>query len=58
MSESIISMRNSRGEWMPAIPLPFYGVRKKCQCGAKFWTTKDYEKHYAYEHIVMGRLPL
>jgi hypothetical protein len=55
---SSVSMRNKRGEYVPAIPLPFYGFRKKCSCGAKFWTTHRYNEHYAYEHILMGNKPL
>jgi hypothetical protein len=47
-----IQARNSRGEWVPAIPLPFYGVRKRCDCGAKFWTASGYKGHYALEHIL------
>lgn len=58
MSKPIMEMQNKRGEYVPAIPLPFYGVRKKCQCGRKFWTIRNYEEHYAYDHIVMGNLPL
>jgi len=44
---------NSRGEWVPSIPLPFYLlVRKRCSCGATFWTTAGYEGHYALRHIL------
>lgn len=45
-------MLNRRGEWVPAIPLPFYGMRKKCSCGAKFWTMDGYLGHYAVKHIL------
>jgi hypothetical protein len=43
---------NRRGEWVPAIPLPFIGLRKKCSCGKKFWTTEGYRAHYALRHII------
>lgn len=46
------STRNARGEWVPAIPLPLYGLRKKCRCGAKFWTEQRYREHYALHHII------
>jgi hypothetical protein len=57
-SYNTVSMQNERGEWVPALPEPFYGLRKRCDCGAKFWTKKAYQAHYALEHIVLGRLPL
>jgi hypothetical protein len=38
--------------WMPAIPLPFYGLRKRCVCGHKFWTMEGYRAHYALAHIL------
>lgn len=45
---------NLAGEWVPAIPLPFYhGFHKKCgQCGRKFWYTVSYRSHYALTHIL------
>lgn len=43
---------NSRGQYVPAIPLPFFGFRKKCHCGAKFWTLNRYREHYALHHIL------
>jgi hypothetical protein len=55
------SAQNVRGEWVPAIPLPFYGSRfVACECGRKFWSvfyrtdkmTKRYCEHYAYAHIL------
>lgn len=46
-------MENKRGEWVPAIPLPFYLIkRRKCTCGAKFWTNDGYRGHYALKHIL------
>lgn len=50
--EKGVSTENSRGEYVPSIPLPYYGIRKECQCGKKFWTEKGYEGHYALEHIL------
>lgn len=51
-------MENKRGEWVPAIPLPFYGLRKHCSCGKKFWRQHSYFAHYALEHIVLGEYAL
>jgi hypothetical protein len=42
-----VSTQNYRGEWVPAIPGPFLGIRKTCRCGRKFWTMEGYEGHYA-----------
>lgn len=52
-----VMMENERGEWVPAIPLPFHSalVGFRCGCGRRFWTRQQYNEHYAYEHIVMGR---
>ena len=47
-----VSTQNRRGEWVPAIPMPFFGLRKRCSCGAKFWTLVGYEGHYARDHIL------
>jgi hypothetical protein len=44
--------QNERGEWVPAIPLPLYGLRKRCQCGRHFWTAAGYRGHYALRHIL------
>lgn len=46
--------QNKRGEWVPLIPIPFYGVKKMCQCGEKFWFKENYEAHYALKHIIRG----
>ena len=43
---------NTRGEWVPAIPLPLLGLRKRCSCGRRFWTLDGYRGHYAYAHIL------
>lgn len=50
MSET--QAQNARGEWVPAIPLPFYGLRKRCTCGERFWTTCGYRGHYALAHVL------
>jgi hypothetical protein len=60
-----IQVKNERGEWVPGIPEPFYGIRKTCThsddtpshpslhyCGKKFWTYRAYQAHYALEHIL------
>lgn len=49
--------RNADGNWVPAIPEPLYGMRKKCHCGRKFWTLEGYKGHYADEHILNPRRP-
>jgi hypothetical protein len=41
---------NSDGTYTQAIPLPFYGLKKRCQCGTSFWKEENYRKHYAQEH--------
>jgi len=45
-------MQNKLGEWVPAIPMPFLGFRRKCECGAKFWTLDGYRGHYALKHVL------
>ncbi len=57
-SNETVTMENKRGEWIPAIPLPFYGLKKRCNCGRSFWKFKNYQEHYALEHIVLGEKPL
>jgi hypothetical protein len=47
-----VTTQNDRGEWVPAIPVPFYGLRKHCSCGRKFWTERGYRGHYALAHIL------
>jgi len=51
-------MQNQRSEWVISIPLPFYGLKKRCSCGATFWRESNYNAHYALRHIVLGELPL
>lgn len=50
--------QNRRGEWVPAIPMPFQFTRKVCVCKRKFWTLEGYEAHYALVHVLgLGRSP-
>jgi hypothetical protein len=44
--------QNADGKWVPAIPLPLYGLRKHCRCGRKYWTLAGYRGHYALAHIL------
>ena len=45
--------KNKRGEWVPNIPLPYFGFFKKgCSCGASFYTMDGYAGHYALKHIL------
>lgn len=44
--------QNGVGEWVPDIPVPLYGLRKRCTCGRKFWTAAGYQGHYALAHIL------
>jgi hypothetical protein len=44
--------QNARGKWVPSIPLPLYGLRKRCCCGRRFWTEDGYRGHYALSHIL------
>jgi hypothetical protein len=55
-TSSGVATQNYHGEWVPAIPGPFFGVRKVCRCGRKFWTMEGYEGHYAYAHV-LGMVP-
>ena len=56
---------NGKGQWVPAIPEPYFGIRKMCTycestlarpslnwCGRKFWTKEGYRAHYALKHIL------
>ena len=42
--------QNPDGTWSEAVPLPFYGIRKKCSCGKKFWREENYVRHYKKHH--------
>lgn len=56
------STQNKEGKWVPAIPEPYYGFKKKCThfgnvdsldwCDEKFWTYEGYRGHYALKHIL------
>jgi hypothetical protein len=40
-------MQDEDGQWVPAIPVPFYGlIFKRCACGDRFWTVARYRRHY------------
>ncbi len=52
LDKTSVTTQNPRGEWVPAIPLPLYGLRKRCECGRKFWTTAGYQGHYALCHVL------
>jgi hypothetical protein len=53
-SDGNTCVQNRRGEWIPAIPLPYYLplVRYRCGCGRVFWTLRGYQGHYALDHIL------
>lgn len=53
-----VTTSNGRNEVVPAIPEPLYGLKKACSCGKSFWKQRNYQAHYAHEHIVLGELPL
>lgn len=42
--------QNEDGTWSQAVPLPFYGLRKGCDCGKKFWREDNFRKHYIKAH--------
>jgi hypothetical protein len=46
--------QNSRGDWVPAIPLPLFTWphRHRCECGRSFWTMGGYRGHYALVHVM------
>lgn len=45
-------VQNKYGEYVPAIPEPFYGFLKRCQCNARFFRETAYRGHYALTHIL------
>ena len=60
MSDGVQTM-NTRGQWVPAIPIPFYRrLSVQCECGRRFrhllhpfgGALKRYREHYAYHHIL------
>lgn len=42
--------QNIDGTWSEAAPLPYYGLKKKCQCGKQFWKENNYVEHYIKVH--------
>lgn len=53
-----VMTQNARGEWVPAIPLPYLGLRRRCgACDRRFWTMDGYRGHYALEHILDPEAP-
>ncbi len=46
--------QNKAGEWVPSIPLPFFGWPHwyRCQCRRWFWTMDGYRGHYGLAHIL------
>lgn len=46
--------QNNMGDWVPAIPLPYYLSfgRVRCDCGEKFWGSKNYRGHFALTHVM------
>lgn len=49
-----VQCQNDRGEWVPAIPMPFYVGRRgrTCDCGRQFNDEESYRGHYALVHIL------
>jgi hypothetical protein len=52
LDKASVTTRNERGEWVPSVPLPLYGLRKRCECGRRFWTAGGYRGHYALFHVL------
>lgn len=52
--KSFASTQNSKGAWVPSIPLPYYLAfgRVRCDCGRKFKDEEAYRGHYALKHIL------
>lgn len=48
------STQNRRGDWVPAIPLPYFlGLgRVRCDCGDRFLGGRRYREHYALVHVL------
>lgn len=49
--------QNKDGNWVPAIPLPYYlrklfGWKYRCDCGVVFKAEEEYRGHYALKHIL------
>jgi len=52
VDEFYVETKNRDGKYVPAIPEPYYGLRMRCKCGAKFWKRDTYRGHYALKHIL------
>jgi hypothetical protein len=52
LDKTVMQAKNAAGQWVPSIPLPFYGLRKRCECGRRFWTLAGYRGHYALAHVL------
>lgn len=46
--------QNSRGQWVPAVPAPYFRfIGFSCpKCKERYWTMKGYQGHYALKHIL------
>ena len=46
--------QNSRGEWVPAIPEPYFLAwgRVRCDCGETFRGRRRFREHYALAHVL------
>lgn len=47
-------VQNENGDWVEAVPLPFYlgNNRCRCKCGRRFPDEETYRGHYALAHIL------
>ncbi len=54
MTIASVQVQNSRGEWVAAIPLPYFLAlgRVRCDCGDRFRDQTAYRGHYALVHIL------
>jgi len=49
-TEGKFYQQNADGTWSEAVPLPLYGLKKRCDCGKSFWKEKNYYRHYQQKH--------
>jgi hypothetical protein len=49
-----VQVLNTKGEWVPAVPLPIFlwFGRCQCHCGVKRKNRVSYMEHFAYAHIL------
>lgn len=51
-----VQTQNKKGDWIPTIPEPYYGmVYEGCECGQRFYGWDMHERylgHYALKHIL------